>query len=1026
MRAGCCALVLVCSVLATVGASAQERAIASVEVECTLTRCQDEDEMRRLRSLTDLAAGKPYDDARGEAAAHYLMRTGFFAQVIVETRETPEGVAVTLRTIPQTYIREVHISSGSTLRSDIEQRMFLRSGSPYAGDESDLRDQREAIEALFVRGGYNEASVEIRVTDSGPYLVDLHVDVDRGERLDVERVFIKVEERDLNDPEQLTPFSYNQLRGLILDEFGFILTYSEEDFDAGQEEILEAYREAGHIRARVVDSEVVTRGEGVDLFVQIREGPHYTFDFEGNELYEDEELLERLSLFQTGFIDLAEVVSAADEIEDIYLVEGHYFAEVEASWEPLDEAEIRVSFDIDEGPVAEIREIIIEGNAAVSDQVLLDLMATREFGVLESAGYLQPALLEADMRNIETYYRELGFQWAHIYRWTLVAEDAGESLFITLFLNEGPLTVVDEVRFEGNRLFTAEQLYSDLTLRPGQPFGPAALDADRGSIQRRYNAVGYNPDLPDSLCVSEGERFDCTQFSLPSECVVYDPDRCTEARRGTRLLQECPRLVEQAECEVPFSESPRRVAISHRVSETELLTVGEVFVRGNFETDEDVILREFPLPEGAAYSRALELHGQSNIRGLDIFDSVRIERIGIDEEEDVRRGYPRSRVGIVIIVEERTNETIEGSIGLASQNTADNEFRVLTDIEAVYTDANFLGQAAELRAGGSFEVDITNPERVADQEFIASAEIRYFDPRFYYYDLVDQAWELTGAIRGFYDLLTTPQNQRKVELEITLRREFENVEGLSLELGTSLEYVQTRQVPAEENFTDALIFRVSPAVILDRRDSVINPREGVRAELRLDLADEFLQDPAFSRLESEVSYYQPIGRYFVLVSHARIGFAMGSAFSLFTVPEDRNQPLEDDDSPSNDRLLLPDSERFRLGGVAGVRGYPDNGLGPSNGFGVPVFGDVVLNGSVEARFPIVPSADLFGAWFVDAGQLQADFIDLSFDAFRTSTGMGIRWLAFGLVPVVLDYGLALDRRVGESVGQLHFNVGYTF
>jgi outer membrane protein assembly factor BamA len=43
-----------------------------------------------------------------------------------------------------------------------------------------------------------------------------------------------------------------------------------------------------------------------------------------------------------------------------------------------------------------------------------------------------------------------------------------------------------------------------------------------------------------------------------------------------------------------------------------------------------------------------------------------------------------------------------------------------------------------------------------------------------------------------------------------------------------------------------------------------------------------------------------------------------------------------------------------------------------------------------------------------------------------STGVGVRWLIAGILPLLLDYGTVLNRRPGEGFGRLHFNIGYTF
>ena len=983
--------------------------IEDVRLYCDLPRCDRPDELARLRSLADIRPGQTYDESLLDRAEFFLGKTGFFATdgVTAEAQVTPNGsVVIEIHTVGRVFIRQVEIDPGNALESEVEARVFLRSGQAYSGDREELDQQEEAIEQLFVRDGYTETRASVVPVPVSDYLVDLHIRVDQGERLDVQRVHVRGNEA----------LNYYRLRSILLDEFGLIRTYRESDFRDGVDEIVRTYREMGHIRARIVDHTAVARHEtgGVDLFVDVREGPRWEFVFEGNRALSDDDLLEHLPFEEIGYIDAAEIVSSAEDLEALYLTEGFYFASVLATAEQIEEDLTRVRYLISEGTLAEIQDIRFEGNTSISSEELWQQVSLLEFGTSRSGGYLQPAQLEADIRKVEALYRSRGFLWAHIPRWTMVADNEGQSLFITIFVNEGPRTTVRSVRFIGNEVVSDDELLEQLSLRPGEAFDLRALQTDLATVSRTYDRKGHQPEI-ESACLAEGQEVPCGQYGISAECLVFSPETCTSRVRGYLRLEECSRLRQDLACQVPWSETIREFDIEHRVEEGRLIEVGEIFIQGNYQTDEGVLRRELPLAEGDPYSGDLLLQGQANIRSLGLFDSVTLTTIGLNPHER----YTRDRVGIVVSVEEAPSQYFEVRLGLASQSTVDNEFLVLASTEVAYVDRNTFGQAIELRAVPSFEFDLTNPPRVADGEFIGGVELGLFDPRFYFWNVVDQPWELQTSIRYHWDLLSTPVNQRDATFSVQVLREFTELEGFFFSLEGKTSFIQTR-TGVEESFQDALIIQVSPILTFDRRDHPFNPSRGVRTELRLDLADDLLPTgDAYSRVQMSGSHFIPLWRGFVLGYHARFGFALGGLFSGFRLNEDRNQSLED-------RLLLPQSERFSLGGVANLRGYPDNGLGPTTGQGKPTYGDVVLNGSVELRFPLVPSIDLYGAYFVDVGQLQADFIDFDFADFRFSTGLGIRYLAFGLLPVVFDYGLALDRRVGESIGQLHFNVGYAF
>ena len=97
----------------------------------------------------------------------------------------------------------------------------------------------------------------------------------------------------------------------------------------------------------------------------------------------------------------------------------------------------------------------------------------------------------------------------------------------------------------------------------------------------------------------------------------------------------------------------------------------------------------------------------------------------------------------------------------------------------------------------------------------------------------------------------------------------------------------------------------------------------------------------------------------------------------------------------------------------------------------------------ELRYPLLSSAGIYAATFLDAGILADCFDDADTsqrigcwrDAFpsddplaklRFSTGLGLPYLLVDQIPILLDYAILLNRRPGEGFSQLHFNVGYTF
>ncbi|MFB6372878.1 MAG: BamA/TamA family outer membrane protein, partial [Bradymonadaceae bacterium] len=138
---------------------------------------------------------------------------------------------------------------------------------------------------------------------------------------------------------------------------------------------------------------------------------------------------------------------------------------------------------------------------------------------------------------------------------------------------------------------------------------------------------------------------------------------------------------------------------------------------------------------------------------------------------------------------------------------------------------------------------------------------------------------------------------------------------------------------------------------------------------------------------------------------------------------------------------VPADERYFLGGAGSVRGYPNNSLGPRLN-DQPAGGEFLVNYNIELRYPLIRGASLRGAAFFDAGVLVDCFGDDNVtartscygDAFaegpfaetRTAAGVGLRYVIADQIPLLFDYGIALNRRQNEGIGNLQFHLGYTF
>ncbi len=986
--------------------AAEGATCAAVRVVCSAPVCSSARRVRALESLLAVRAGDPLTTEAIRQSSVRMLETGLFANVDAVVLDGAAGPELELRPTNAVLVRHLRVRTRNALASELRRRVFLRPGSVWSEDARLISRQRQVLAEYFEQRGWFDSSIAVSV-EPRPALsaLDLELDVDRGRRRAVNNIYLL----------GLRALDYEEARALAFGEFDLVRTFTTRRFERAQTAIVNRLRTAGYLQARVtLDEARVGEGGLVDLFVEVREGARWRVEFEGNREFGDSDLLRRLTFYRTGLIDQAEIDLSTREIASLYETRGHFFATIEVRDEGVDEQGDRVLVvRIDEGPASALRDIRFVGNEALEESELRGVVSSRVYDVLSPGGYLQRSVVDADVRAIEGLYRQRGYLQARVVRTVAQRGDSAGDVFLTFEIDEGAPTRARSVVVADDAASGLDA--SHARLEPGAIVTRRQLDADVARLGARARDGGRERAQVAVRCELDGVDVPCDQAPTASACVAsLDTHRAHVCRRGLRggfLAEECVLLRSDPGCERPAG-SPD-VDVVFDVGELRDASFGEVFVRGAFRTRRSAIRREFLFDTGDPFDADELLAAQSGLRSLGIFDAVRVNPLWYVDAET-----GEETAAVVVHLEEARTRSFDHRIGLEARIATLGDALLVVANEPSYRDSNFLGRAEELRVSGNFDIDVVDVGRVADEEFRAGVSVVLFDPRFWLWGLIDDAWEARNELSWRYDLLAQAPSplRRSIEFSSRVREEFRAIRGLSFELGVSLRRTRTadQSIGVEEArvFEPALIVALSPRVTLDRRDNPLNPTRGYFTQLEIEVADDFfgvLDSRRYTRFVTRASGWLPFGSRLVLGGTVRFGAATGGIF---------------DGLRASGPNALPLSERFSLGGVTSLRGFPEGAVSPA---GTTQFGgDVVLNGTVELRYPFLPSLGLDGAIFVDWGELARDVGDLAPSDVRASTGFGVRWLIAGIVPLVLDYGAVLARRPGEALGRLHFNIGYTF
>ena len=217
----------------------------------------------------------------------------------------------------------------------------------------------------------------------------------------------------------------------------------------------------------------------------------------------------------------------------------------------------------------------------------------------------------------------------------------------------------------------------------------------------------------------------------------------------------------------------------------------------------------------------------------------------------------------------------------------------------------------------------------------------------------------------------------------------------------------------EREDQDISISSITPILEWDTRDDPLVPHRGVYASLQPQFAFEaFAADAEFDKITLLASGYLPAGHN-VLAGALRLGGI-----------HPRSPQTAKSTSPDN--LQVPIAVRYFAGGRISNRAFPTDRLGAEGTFGddgSPIGGAGMLVTNLELRFPVTGSVG--GNVFLDGGNVWPSWSDLSTAEMRWGAGLGVR-VETPMGPFRLEYGWKLDRREGESSGELFFSFGNPF
>jgi outer membrane protein insertion porin family len=220
-------------------------------------------------------------------------------------------------------------------------------------------------------------------------------------------------------------------------------------------------------------------------------------DFVGLHEFEKDALVKSLKDFGIGEglpFDKALADRAEQELKRQYLTKSLYGAEVVTTVTPQERNRVNVTFTINEGAPAKIREIRILGNKAFSERTLKGLFELNDGGWLNfylKGDRYSRAKLNADLETLRAYYQNRGYLEMEVESTQVTISPDKQEITITINVKEGQPYIVTGVKLEGDYLGKEPDFLTLVAIKPGDPYRAEAVAATTRAFVDRFGTFGY-------------------------------------------------------------------------------------------------------------------------------------------------------------------------------------------------------------------------------------------------------------------------------------------------------------------------------------------------------------------------------------------------------------------------------------------------------------------------------------------------------------------------------------------------------
>jgi outer membrane protein insertion porin family len=674
------------------------------------------------------------------------------------------------------------------------------------------------------------------------------------------------------------------------------------------------------------------------------------------------------------FYDPAKARKVERILEEMLAQKGRPFAKVTHEAKSIGGSGQQLSFVIDDGPKAKVKEVVFDGNEVFPDSKLRGVMKK-----IKTPGFFNLSWLggkttyteekwqggeedpRGDRGRLEDFYLNHGYVTARIGQPKITYSDGKSGFFkkkpvkwirLEIPVVEGEQYRMGELKFEGLKVLKEEFVKSYFKMKPGDVYNDSRFQKAYEKLRDVYGSLGY---------------FQWTA--------------------GTQRTPDPERKV---------------VDITVRMEEDKQYFVGLINFTGNDSTRDKVIRREIYLNEGGVFNTEALKQSIKRINQLGYFKQM-------ESAPDIRPNPDAdNKVDVTFKVEEQNRNQFTFGGGVSGYEGA--------FLNISFSTSNFLGAGETVTLAAqtgsrtrNYQLSITEPYFL-DRPITAGLNIFFNRITFLSYGTTVVGYGqqtqgigvTTGVPVGRFSRVFASYSYQIIDIYDVDLATLSSQATAAAASGSSLPVIDPSYFGGVGRRYES---GISPSYVRNTVDNPYLPRSGSRYTADFQFVGGPLQGSVnYMRPGLEIVRYQPVGRRMALGVRGQVGHIR----------------------PFGDTAIIPYYHRYFLGGETQIRGYNVRTVAPYDPTTKTLIGgNKFLLANAEYYFDVLGPLRLL--LFFDAGQAYAEGQGFYWKTMSTSTGVEARFTMPVLnVPFRLIYAWNPNRDFYQPAKVFKFAVGTTF